>query len=485
MNKKKNLLLNNFYYTFVILVFYLISDLLVFYKANIIISYNYYLIIWLFLIFCMVLSFALFKFISKKYDNFYNYILVSVIIILFNRFLERSLSSTILIISIILLIVYFIKFKEKRIIFIVFITFYILGNLSLNIFNILSHKSDQMLKRNVDLKEKFSEIFANNLFIIVLDTHPSAKTIKQNYPELNFFINFLEKKNFKTKSYINNIYKGDNTLHAISSILTSKKNYFDLGTDQYVKGDNLFRDLARKNGSKFIFLDGGMWDNLLECNKNYIDICYSINNDNSQRLKSHKKYKNFQNFKFYLGGIYIFKFSKLKNLILENLLKVLYNNYIYDEEFINNKYDEKKFLLENYRGLVKEFIPEIKKLKAYTPFTIYAHFLNPHAPFSRDENCKKVKLIEKTEIARVKFMICTDKMVINLINEIDKVYNNEKYSILIISDNDKNIRQYKNQDLNKLNFFSFYSNFNYANNCKIDFDKTTYIYEIVNVINQC
>ena len=470
----KNFFFKNF--SLLIFIIFLGATFLNFYNNNntILLKYFEYILYFLLIILISFIVFQFFLLKHTKKDFFYGIIFLAILIFDKNIFHLINLKG-IYLLFIFLLIFISQKFKILNLLTKNFVIIFVILNFCINI-TFLVFKNDNNFRDYIISKDKlkFSSIFKNNLYVIVLDTHPSPEAIVNAFPKNIFFLNFLKEKKFILKSIKNDAYKSKETLYSMTQILNpyidSIENLEVSDLKKVFKGENYLRELTRFNGSKFLFMDGSAYDELLTCDQNLVDQCFKVNIEGEGRMKLNMLES------FLTGSIL------QKNFFLQKIMKSFanLNNFFYKQELNyiskNVSYDFNKESWKFFRGLVSELTPKIKNLDDYSPFTLYAHFLNPHTPFSRDENCLQHKNI-KDEIPInllnfEKFMICTDKMTIDLINKIKDINQQKKYSILIISDNDKADKLkadlYSDPYISNKNFFAFFSNFAIKpnNNCE-------------------
>lgn len=479
------LLLKNFFnknFSLLIFKIFLGATFLNFYNYNNTIEIKYFEFVFYFLLIIFI-SFLFFQFFLLKHikKDFSYGIFFLAILTLDKNIFHLVTVKWFYLLFIFLFIFICQKFKIFSLLIKNFVIIFVILNFCINITFLVFNNNYNL--NNFNLKDysipkdklKFSSIFKNNFYVIVLDQHPSPEAITNAFPKNIFFLKFLKDKKFALKSIENDAYKASHTLYSMANILNpyidSYENFVLSDIKKVVKGENYLRDITRFNGSKFLFLNGSAYDELLSCDKKLVDQCFEPNIEGGEKKMKLNMLESFLN-----GSILQKKF------FLQKIMKffIYLNNFFYKQQEIFVNKDKQKEMKEEswkfFRGLVSELTPKIKKLDDYSPFTLYAHFLNPHPPYSRDENCSQHKNI-KDEIPInllyfEKFMICTDKMTIDLINEIEDINQQKKYSILIISDNDradslkKNL--YSDPNILNKNFFAFFSNFAFKlnNDCK-------------------
>jgi hypothetical protein len=113
--------------------------------------------------------------------------------------------------------------------------------------------------------------------------------------------------------------------------------------------------------------------------------------------------------------------------------------------------------------------------------------LNPHEPYSRNENCNKFSEVFKNKIKFEKFLICTQKLTLELVNIIEDNYADT--NILIMSDTpayvvDEKQNIYKEFLNQKKIFFAIKSK--YLNNfCKKNLNQIKEQKDILIELNKC
>lgn len=312
--------------------------------------------------------------------------------------------------------------------------------------------------------------FKKNFFIIVLDQHPSSSFIKKNLPDSNFFAETLKNNKFYVKDLKSG--EGFDTIYAMYKFfnpMTNFENINSLSSELYsvFKGNNFLNTLAKKYDVKYLFLDGSSWDSgLLRCDPDLVDECITPISNNG----------------FLVLNINYF-FNYVKSLKINKII-----NISRKLETILHSYDNLGDLSwNNYRGLVSDFYLNVPNLKIYEPFVIYSHFLNPHEPYSRNENCNKFSKVFQNKIKFEKFLICTQKLTLELVNIIEDNYPDA--NILIMSDTpahvvDEKQNIYKEFLNQKKIFFAIKSKY-LDNFCKKNLNQIKEQKDILIELNKC
>ncbi|CAN1593567.1 hypothetical protein MCEME18_00218 [Candidatus Pelagibacterales bacterium] len=420
------------------------------------------------LIFITILLNKIFFF--KSIFQRYNQEIIVILVFSLNFF---SANYAIYFFPIIILLIFF--FKKNKFLIDRFLFFFLITSILFPITGILKKtiiSNEILVYKNIKNNSENTNshiFFKKNFFIIVLDQHPSSSLIEKNFPDSNFFIKSLKSNKF----YIKDLKAGEgfDTIYAMYKFFNPMGNFDNLknlSSELYdtFKGNNYLKDIAKSYNTRYLFLDGSRWDSgLLRCNPKLVDACIVPTGKENLVVINVNYFFNYTNS------------LKINNIInISSKLETIVHSY-------KNLGD---ISWNNYRGLVSDFYLNIPNLKMYEPFVIYAHFINPHKPYSRNENCEKFSKVFENDIKFQKFMICTQKMTIKLINIIENNYPGA--NILIMSDTpayvrDKNHNVYKHLLDDKV-FFAIKSE--YLNNfCKKNLNQIKEHRDILLEIDKC
>lgn len=313
--------------------------------------------------------------------------------------------------------------------------------LNINDHDIVFNKNNNL--NNYKVSEKSKNFFLKSTFFIVLDEHPSPLEIKNFYKNSSFFLEYLSSNNFETftiTSPIENI-----STQKSMSLMLNPHELSNKKKDQVavIRGKNIFHDLTNLHKVNYLFLDGAATDALITCDDKYVDKCI--------KYRTSFYYSNANTLAYFINRNL---FDLVANKSLSNKIFNIAENF--------TRHGNYSFSWEKYRGMVKDFFPEIPNLKKYEPFFIYTHFINPHGPYVADKNCKKHDV--RNNLKDLKyfegFLICTNKMTIEYIKKIEKNFKNP--NIIIVSDTGMKLKNHL--------FLSIKSK-SFDKNCKKFFNK--------------
>lgn len=410
----------NLFFVF-ILISFILSDFLGFFSENLILEINNFKYIFIFYLLITAAFILLCYLLNKLKLNLYNTILVSFVLLLNLLNLPIVYLKYIFFLFLIISIIGDLK-KTKFLskFYLIFSVIFLIYNFfifNIHLYNFKKQNYSEFTSQNL-YKEN---IFSKNFFLFVLDTHPAPKNIEKFFPEAIFFLDYLKDDGFIIKS-ISNPTKSKKTSDNILPILNNDQNHIGLSNSEkknILRGSNFLNKIVKYNNSNYLFFDGSKYDTALSCDPMLVDYCLT-DGDYDTHLKLI--------FNAYLKKIP----NKLKNLFVlssNNLFFHLYKNYVVKDlstEDIIWDWDI-------YRGEILDFRKVYDQIKKFENFFIYAHFYNPHPPYSMDKNCKKYNTRKPLKYKyRNDFIICTNKMMIQVLEDIKKNFKNS--SILIISD---------------------------------------------------